>query len=104
MIGRIQPKGTGGDPMGRWTYLHLHLSEGRTLTIISIYQVCYMPTNKLGGTAWHQQRRALDQISRQDELPREAFMKDLTLLIHKFRKMQHKIIIGGDWNETLLGP
>jgi len=103
-IGRIQPKGSGGDTMGRWTYLHLRLSDGRTLTVISIYQVCQTPTNKLGGTAWHQQRRALDLQYRQDEHPREAFMKDLTTLIKRFRNMQHEIIVGGDWNETITGP
>ena len=102
-IGRIKPKGSGGDTMGRWSYLHLRLSEGRTLTVISIYQVCITPTNRLGGTAWHQQRRALDRQSRQEEHPREAFMKDLTELIHKFRQQHHEIIVGGDWNETLFG-
>jgi len=102
-IGRIKPNGHGGDPMGRWTYVHLRIGLDRTLTVISIYQVCQSPTNKVGGTAWHQQRRHLDLQSRSGEHPREAFMKDLSDLIQKFQEKKHEIIVGGDWNESIQG-
>ena len=38
--GRIMPGGKGGDPMGRWSYLHLRRPNRQPLTIISVYQVC----------------------------------------------------------------
>jgi len=102
-IGRLQPNGHGGDDMGRWTYVHLKIGMNRTLTIISVYQVCQTPTNKIGGTAWHQQRRHLDLQTRTEEHPREAFMKDLSELIKEFQDKNHEIIVGGDWNETIQG-
>ena len=56
-IGCIDPNNTGGDTMGRWTYVTLQNNNGRPITVVSVYQVCQNPTNKLGGTAWHQQRQ-----------------------------------------------
>ena len=103
-VGRIRPKGTGGDEMGRWTYVHLQRAEGRILTIITIYQVCQTPTNKLGGTAWHQQRRALDLLQRTTEHPREAFMFDLTRLVKQLIQQGHELIVGGDWNDHIMTP
>lgn len=103
-IGRITSKGYGGDQLGRWTYVHLHRADHRILTVISIYQVCHTPTNRLGGTAWHQQRRALDQQQRQTEHPRDAFIHDLKHFITTLQQKDHDIIVGGDWNETLNSP
>ena len=87
--------------MGQWTYVHLHRNNRSPLTVITVYQVCKSPTNKLGGTAWHQQRRALDKDQRTDEHPREAFMRDLIKLIRHLQQKSHDIVIGGDWNETM---
>ena len=88
--------------MGRWTYVTLQNNNGRPITVVSVYQVCHNPTNKLGGTAWHQQRRALDGQQRTTEHPREAFMKDLTIFLHQLKTKNHDIIVGGDWNESIL--
>lgn len=98
--GRMELKGKGGDPWGRWSYIHLRRARLPPLTIISIYQVCTQPTNLIGHTAWHQQRRALD-LSHRDEHPRTAFIKDLSFFLQHLQASDHDIIIGGDWNETL---
>ena len=76
-VGRLQRQGTGGDPMGRWSFIHLKRHQRPPITIISIYQVCINPTNAVGSTAWHQQRRALDMANRTTTHPRTAFMDDL---------------------------
>jgi len=103
-IGRLCPNACGGDDMGRWTYVHLQRANGRTLTVVSIYQVCHTPTNKQGGTAWHQQRRALDGQNGLNEHPREAFITDLTNFLGQLKDKNHDLIVGGDWNETLTEP
>lgn len=100
-VGRLEPKGKGGDHMGRWSYLHFRRNNKPPLTVISIYQVCKQPTNKIGYTAWHQQRRALDADHR-DEHPRKAFQADLSQFLEHLQTDKHDIIIGGDWNETIL--
>ena len=60
--------------------------------------------NRQGNTAWHQQRLALDAASRSTEHPRKAFINDLTKVIKTFQELNHDIIIGGDFNETLEDP
>lgn len=100
-VGRLEPRGKGGDPMGRWSFVHLRRHRAPPITIITVYQVCKQPTNIIGNTAWHQQRRALD-LAQRDEHPRNAFMNDLSRFITQLQAEDHSIIIGGDWNETQL--
>jgi exonuclease III len=88
--------------MGRWSYMHFRRKNLAPLTFISVYQVNVQPTNAQGTTtAWHQQRRALDQAGRDSEHPRTAFINNLTKFIKDLQTTKHEIIVGGDWNETL---
>jgi hypothetical protein len=98
VVGRMEPKGKSGDLMGRWSCLTFRRQRLPPLTIISVYQVCPSPTYKIGHTAWHQQRRALDLVGRYLH-PRNAFLNDIEALIQKFQSQHHALIIGGDWNE-----
>lgn len=102
LVGRIEPKGRGGDAMGRWSFVHLrranHLAP---LTIVSVYQVCKKPTNTIGYTAWHQQRRALDMDERYATHPREAFLEDLLQFVRQLQSQGHDVILGGDWNDSM---
>jgi exonuclease III len=100
-IGRLEPNGTGSDPMGRWTYIHLRRKNQPPVTIISAYQVCQNPTNRIGNTAYHQQQWLLSQEGRTSVHPRQAFIHDLTLFINRLRAQHHDIILGGDFNEAL---
>ena len=45
LVGRIEQDGSGGDPMGRWSYVHLRRPQKPPVTVISIYQVCQAPTS-----------------------------------------------------------
>jgi exonuclease III len=103
MVGRLEPGGKGGDSMGRWSYMHIRRHRRAPITIISVYQVCLNPTNKLGQTAWHQQRRALDLCGNTSH-PRLAFMQDLEAIIQRLQAQKHDIIVGGDWNESIGVP
>ena len=100
LTGRLEPEGKGGDAMGRWSYVHLRRHRRPPVTVIAIYQVCPTPTNIIGDTAWHQQRRLLD-LQQRSEHPREAFVKDLSAFIKSLQDKQHAIIVGGDWNDWL---
>lgn len=102
IVGRLEPTGKGGDKMGRWSYLHFRRKNLAPLSIISVYQVCKTPTNKQGNTAWHQQRRELNMAGRTHIHPRKAFIDDLIRVIQDFQHQGHDIIVGGDFNETLL--
>lgn len=97
---RLEPMGKGGDPLGRWSYVHLRRKQLPPLTIISVYQVCPRPTNLIGNTAYHQQQRALNMVSRQIH-PRQAFMEDIHTMISELLRKNHDIIVGGDFNESL---
>lgn len=102
LVGRIDPKGLNGDRLGRWSAVHLRRANGSPpLTIISVYQVCASPTNIIGNTAWHQQRRALDLDGKHDLHPRQAFVSDLMTYLQLLQQQGHDLIIGGDWNDTL---
>ena len=101
VTGRQEPNGKGGDPLGRWSYLHLRRQGLPPVTIISAYQVCSRPTNLIGNTAYHQQIRALSAQERHDIHPRQAFIQDLSSFVHRLHTQGHAVILGGDFNESL---
>ena len=101
IVGRQEPRGKGGDPMGRWSYLHLRRKDSSPVTIISAYQVCPRPTNVIGNTAYHQQLRSLQGMGRHHTHPRQAFIQDLGTFIAALQNQGHDIILGGDFNESL---
>ena len=103
VVGRQETQGRGGDPMGRWSYVHLRRKHQAPVTIISAYQVCPRPTNLLGNTAYHQQRRALNVSGRSTLHPRQAFIKDLDGFLTVLRAKGHAIILGGDFTDRQSG-
>lgn len=101
LVGRQEPRGRGGDQMGRWSYINLRRKNMAPVTIISAYQVCPRPTNLIGNTAYHQQRRALNIAGLSNLHPRRAFIQDLSNFIGTLRTKGHDVILGGDFNESL---
>jgi hypothetical protein len=57
IVGRMVA--TGNDGMGRWSWTKLSGSRGKGINFIVVYQVCSLPTNKTGITAYHQQENIL---------------------------------------------
>ena len=62
--GRI--KETGNDRYNRWLYQIIDGKNNIDMLIISIYQCCKIPTNKLGSTAFHQQKIQFIDEGRED--------------------------------------
>lgn len=104
IIGRLEPSGNGGDPIGRWSYITLRRRKKPPLTVYIVYKVNVKPTNDVGITAWHQQRLHLDSQNRHKEHPRDAFTTDLIKDIKDKQTLGHDIIVGGDFNDTLYTP
>ena len=100
-VSRQEPQGRGGDPLGRWSYVHLRRKHQPPITVISAYQVCPRPTNPIGNTAYHQQVRALSAAGTPDIHPRQAFVRDLITFVTTLQTKRHDIILGGDFNESL---
>jgi exonuclease III len=103
LTSRLDANGKGGDPLGRWSHMHFRRKNQNPVTVISAYQVCVSPTNQIGNTAWHQQKRRLIEQGREDH-PRKAFIDDLIDFIRQLQANNHDIILGGDFNETLDAP
>lgn len=97
ITGRLEPHGKEGDEIGCWSIMHIWRHQKPPISIIAVYQVCQQPTNRIGDTAWHQQRRTLDLRDR-PEHPRTAFLADLTSKIQQLQSRKHSVIVGGDWN------
>ena len=64
IAGRI--KNHDNDPYGRWTTVYLQGKSNKTIVVISVYQICTRPTNKIRGTACHQQEAAFIQQRHDD--------------------------------------
>jgi hypothetical protein len=45
IIGRLEPNGRGGDPLGRWSYITLRRKHRPPITIYTVYKVNARPRN-----------------------------------------------------------
>ena len=66
-------KESGYDEMGRWSYQIFDSQKKIDIMVISIYQCCLNPTNKIGTAAYHQQQIILLDQDRPDTNPRRNF-------------------------------
>ena len=90
------------DPLGRWSVIHLNTSTSNPVTIICVYQVCDAKITQVGPkTAYSQQWSILREQGHLSPDPRKTFIKDLNDLLHTFHCKQHKIILCGDFNESI---
>ena len=95
--GRIMEKGR--DKLGRWTYQKIRCKKGKTLWMITVYQVCKGGTTT-GFTASAQQASALRQQG-DNAHPREAFKRDLEKFLDENMNQNDEAIIMGDYNEVI---
>ena len=95
--GRIMERGS--DSLGRWTYLRIRGKQGRSLWVLTVYQVCKSsPT--AGMTASAQQLSLLRQNG-DTATPREAFKRDLMNFINDTINPDDETVIMGDFNEEI---
>jgi hypothetical protein len=107
--GRIS--GSGRDSKyGRWSYFQTRGRHGRTIIIVTIYQVCNQAVASAGTmTACLQQHTLLDEASRistnargvPSPHPRKALIQDFSAQLRLWRSAGHELIIPGDLNELL---
>ena len=99
-IGRVVETGSDSE-MGRWSYTRLQCKHGRTIMIVSAYQVCNQQENSAGEkTAFAQQLTLLRRNGR-DGSPRKAFFDDLDQQLNEWITKGYEIILSGDLNEQL---
>jgi hypothetical protein len=100
IVGRMVA--TGNDGMGRWSWTKLSGSRGKGINFIVVYQVCSLPTNKTGITAYHQQENILRLERKDGRRPRKHFQKDLISLLNTWKQNSESIIMVGDLNKPLV--
>ena len=107
LVSRLLEK--GNDPLGRWSFCKYSGTNGKIISVITIYQVCTRPTNKIGNTAYHQQvaQMATEAIETSAAVagtpqPRSRFRRDLLRLLKLWRSGGESIILLGDFNDQIL--
>ena len=102
-LGRIQS--TTADSMGRWAAQTFRCRQGRSLTVITAYQVCKATWSLLGqATAAAQQISALRTGRHRSLDPRVHFKQDLEQYLKSLAVAGHSLILQGDFNETIGEP
>jgi hypothetical protein len=107
--GRIS--GSGRDSTyGCWSYFLTRGRNGRTIVVVTIYQVCNQAVASAGSTtACLQQHTLLDEAGRittnargvPSPHPRKALLQDFSAQLGLWRSVGHELIISGDLNELL---
>jgi hypothetical protein len=85
--------------LGRWSYLKI-LGKGRTILLVTIYQVCDTH-GQTGSRTAHTQQVSLLVRQRQTVSPRRAFIADFQLQVTEWLQEGYKLVIAGDINEEL---
>ena len=99
-IGRVVETGSDSE-MGRWSYTRLQCKHGRTIMIVSAYQVCNQQENSAGEKTAFAQQLSLLRRNGRDGSPRKAFFDDLDQQLNEWITKGYEIILSGDLNEQL---
>ena len=89
------------DKWGRWVSQSFQGAQGRTITIVSAYQVVTDVARGGTTTVTTQQYSLLVQDQDQTKAPRAAFRRDLKAFLHKCRQRGDELILVGDFNEDI---
>ena len=105
LCGRYQKSGSDPHGLGLWFYIQLTAKEGRSLVVITAYQVCNAHISTAGAsTAFHQQWNILWGAGNLPPNLQKQFILDLTKEIKTLQRAGADIIPGGDFNERLGDP
>jgi hypothetical protein len=92
--------GTGNDPiLGWWSYIEL-LGRGRSILLVTVYNVCHYHGKAGSRTADTQQKSLLLREGRTVS-PRKAFLDNFEAQVKAWLEAGHEFIITGDHNEQL---
>ena len=94
----------GNDTLGRWTFTKLRTSSAdHPITVITTYQVCAVNPRTAGPTTYSQQLYAQYQLEGRDtpENLRKHHSNDLGHFVKECQAKGERIIVAGDFNETL---
>ncbi len=94
---RVMDWGSDESILGRWSWIRLRGSNGRTLRVISVYR----PVISTGATTAYLQHRSVLLEQGIDECPRKKLMTDLKESLEKWIKEGDQLIVGGDFNEDV---
>ena len=97
--GRI--KSQDQDKWGRWVSQTLQGAQGRTITIVSAYQVVTDVARGGSTTVTTQQYSLLVQDQDLNTSPRAAFRRDLKAFLQNCRQRGDELILLGDFNEEI---
>lgn len=86
------------DKLGRWNWVTINGRKARKTTIISIYRPRNSQQTAVRQSAILSRKRKIEALVHKTTT---TWRKDLTELVEKFKKEQHEIIIGGDFNDDL---
>ena len=91
------------DAMGRWAATSYSCIQGKSITVISCYQVCEKTDtdpSKGDTTAYKQQQKML-RYENKIEDPRKHFKADLKTFVNALQQDDHYIILMGDFNDHM---
>ena len=98
--GRVSAMGRD-DELGRWSYSILLGTHGRTIVLVTVYQVCHNQDTQPGSRTAHAQQASLLLRQRRHASPRKAFIEDFDEQVAAWLRDGHELVIGGDLNEEL---
>ena len=94
---RVMDCGRDNSILGRWSWLRLRGSNGRTLRFVTVYR----PVLSHGATSAYQQHRSVLLEQGIDECPRKKLMEDLRRDLEKWIEEGDQLLVAGDFNEDV---
>ncbi len=94
---RVMDCGSDDSILGRWSWLRLRGSNGRTLRFVSVYR----PVFSNGATSAYQQHRSVLIEQGIDDCPRHTLLQDLQKQLVKWVGEGDQLIVAGDFNEDV---
>jgi hypothetical protein len=83
--------------LGRWSWMRLRGSNGRTLRFVNVYR----PVVSNGATSAYQQQKSVFLDQGLDDCPRKKLLTDLQHNLKKWIEEGDQVIVAGDFNDDV---